>query len=103
MRTTLDECEALGREIGRKLSAAHGQVSVLFPSLGVSAIDCDGKPFDNWAARMALWEGLRSACSPDTELRLLQNHINDPTFAEAAAHKLLQLIHQTDTASIDRD
>lgn len=103
MRTTLDECEALGREIGRKLSAAHGPASVLFPSLGVSAIDCDGKPFDNWAARMALWEGLRSACSPDTELRLLQNHINDPTFAEAAAHRLLQLIHQTDTASIDRD
>ena len=92
MRTTMDECQQLGEEIGRKASAAKGPVSVMFPSLGVSAIDADGQPFDNWAARMALWEGLRTTCSEVVDLSLLQNQINDTEFAEAAAGRLLEMV-----------
>lgn len=92
MRTTMDECQQLGEEIGRKASRSRGPVSILFPSLGVSAIDIDGKPFDNWAARMALWAGLQSTCAQHVSLELLQRHINDPAFAEAAAARLLQML-----------
>lgn len=94
MRTTMDECQQLGEEIGRKASRSRGPVSILFPSLGVSAIDIDGKPFDNWAARMALWAGLQSTCADNVHLELLQQHINDPAFAEAAVSRLLQMLSQ---------
>lgn len=92
MRTTLDECQQLGEEIGRKASRANGPTCVLFPSLGVSAIDVDGQPFENWAARMALWHGLQTTCSDQVGLQLLQHTINDKEFAEAAAAKLLELM-----------
>lgn len=34
MRTSMDECQALGVKIGRKASVSTAPVSVLFPSLG---------------------------------------------------------------------
>jgi uncharacterized protein (UPF0261 family) len=95
MRTTMDECQALGEEIGRKASKSSGPVSVLFPSLGVSAIDVDGKPFDNWAFRLALWAGLQATCDKNVDLQLLQMTINDEAFAEAAANRLLQMLGDT--------
>ena len=97
MRTTMDECQALGEEIGRKASKSSGPVSVLFPSLGVSAIDVDGKPFDNWAFRMALWAGLQTTCEQNVDLQLLQMTINDEAFAEAAANRLLQMLNKNST------
>ncbi|MEZ6128308.1 MAG: Tm-1-like ATP-binding domain-containing protein [Planctomycetaceae bacterium] len=94
MRTTMDECQRLGEEIGRKATRSTGPVSILFPSLGVSAIDVDGQPFDNWAARMAIWAGLQSTCGSNVQLELLQHRINDKEFAAAAANRLLQMLHQ---------
>ncbi|MEZ6124401.1 MAG: Tm-1-like ATP-binding domain-containing protein [Planctomycetaceae bacterium] len=94
MRTTMDECQELGREIGRKASRSKAPVSILFPSLGVSALDLDGQPFDNWAARMALWEGICSAAESHVDLQLRQEHINSPDFAEAAAHQLLRMLNE---------
>lgn len=92
MRTTVEENEQLGAEIGRKASAARGPVCVMFPSLAVSAIDGDAQPFDDWPARMALWAALRSSCGENVELITRQEKINDPTFATAAANRLLDLM-----------
>lgn len=94
MRTTPDECLALGREIGRKLNASRGAVRILFPKRGVSALDREGQPFDDPAARAALLEGLREthARVPLVELDL---HINDAAFAEACANSLLELLRTT--------
>lgn len=92
MRTSMDECQELGEEIGRKASKSSGPVSVLFPSLGVSAIDVEGEPFGNWAFRMALWAGLQATCQPNVDLQLLMMTINDEAFAEAAANRLLKML-----------
>jgi uncharacterized protein (UPF0261 family) len=91
MRTTAAECLALGREIGTKLAAACGPAAILFPTRGVSAIDRTGQPFAHENARAALLAGLREthAQVPLIELDL---HINDSAFAEAAAHKLLEML-----------
>src|SRR5262249_44584318 len=43
MRTTLEENELLGAEIGRKAAAGKGPTAILLPLRGVSAIDCSGK------------------------------------------------------------
>jgi uncharacterized protein (UPF0261 family) len=91
MRTTPDECRALGREIGRKLAAAAGPAEIVFPGRGVSAYDAPGEPFFDPQARAALLHGLHETRShvPLLELDL---HVNDPEFGCTAAERLLALM-----------
>jgi uncharacterized protein (UPF0261 family) len=98
MRTTAAENAAIGAEIARKLSEAAGPVAVLLPARGVSAIDREGQPFDDPAARRALHDAIKAGLPPDrvTELDL---HINDVEFAEAAAMKLVELMGDRDVRS----
>jgi uncharacterized protein (UPF0261 family) len=91
MRTTVEENAALGAEIGRKAAQANGPVAILLPKRGVSAIDREGQPFDDPAARQALFDAI-TAHAGSVEVAALDLHINDPAFAEAAAHKLLALM-----------
>jgi uncharacterized protein (UPF0261 family) len=96
MRTTPEENTLLGTEIARKLAAAKGPAAILLPLRGVSAIDRAGQPFDDPAARAALFEAVRHAADAALglpEIIALDRHINDPAFAEAAASKLLGLLH----------
>jgi uncharacterized protein (UPF0261 family) len=91
MRTTPDENDQLGKEIAHKASAAKGPTAVLVPRRGVSAIDREGQPFWWPEADAALFQSLRNWMSPHVELIELDLHINDPTFARAAADALLRL------------
>lgn len=93
MRTTVEENAKLGEEIGRKVAAAKGPSSILIPKQGVSAIDRDGQPFSDPAARDALFNSIRRTHG-QVELQELDCHINDPAFAEAAARKLLELMRR---------
>ncbi len=61
MRTTSEECERIGADIAGKLAQATGPFEVILPLLGVSAIDADGKPFDDPAARQRLFDALRNS------------------------------------------
>jgi uncharacterized protein (UPF0261 family) len=91
MRTTPDENERIGAEIGHKLAAAHGPAVVFLPARGVSALDAEGQPFCDPIARRALFNALRKSAgsTPVVELDL---HINDADFAEAAAQRLIELM-----------
>ena len=91
MRTTVEENRQLGEEIGRKAAAATGPTCIMTPLKGVSAIDQSGKAFDDPAARQALFDAIR-ATRASVELIELDSHINDTTFAETAAKRLLKLI-----------
>lgn len=91
MRTTPEENAAIGADIGRKLAASVGRAAVLLPRQGVSAIDRAGQPFDDPVARRALFDAIRQTAGP-VEVRELDCHINDPSFAEAAAETLCRLI-----------
>jgi uncharacterized protein (UPF0261 family) len=91
MRTTADENAQIGASIARKLSAATGPLSVLLPGRGVSAIDREGQPFDDPAARHVLHDAIRSGLA-GREVIELDLHINDPEFADAAAHKLIAMM-----------
>ncbi|MFO1041277.1 MAG: Tm-1-like ATP-binding domain-containing protein [Planctomycetaceae bacterium] len=93
MRTTVEENRKLGEEIGRKAAAAMGPTCIMIPLKGVSAIDQTGKAFDDPAARLALYDGIR-ATHENVELVELDNHINDAAFAGAAAKRLLSLFFQ---------
>jgi uncharacterized protein (UPF0261 family) len=91
MRTTPAETALLGAEIGRKLAAATGEVAVFLPARGVSAIDADGKPFNDPAARASLFAAIR-AHGPGLEIHELDAHINDLAFAMAAAERLWEMV-----------
>jgi uncharacterized protein (UPF0261 family) len=91
MRTTPEENAKLGEEIGRKVAAAKGPACILLPLQGVSAIDRAGQPFDDPAARAALFDAIRQHRG-GLELVELDCHINDAAFAEAAADELLAML-----------
>jgi uncharacterized protein (UPF0261 family) len=92
MRTTPAECAEIGRELGRKLSLARGPAALFVPRHGVSAIDRAGQPFDDPVARDALVAALRTTAG-DLEIQELDCHINDPQFADAAAGRLIEMLH----------
>jgi uncharacterized protein (UPF0261 family) len=94
MRTTPQENDRLGLEIAQKASAAKGPTAVLLPLLGVSAIDKEGGPFCWPEADQALFRRIRGELSSRVELVEFDAHINDSSFAEAAANKLLELMRQ---------
>jgi uncharacterized protein (UPF0261 family) len=91
MRTTPEENARIGADLGRKVSEAKGPKSILLPRKGVSAIDREGQPFDDPAARAALYGAIRETAT-GVEIVELDHHINDPEFADAAARKLLDLM-----------
>ncbi len=91
MRTTLEENRQLGREIGHKVSQATGPTTILLPKQGISAIDRAGQPFDDPAARAALYVAIRESAGA-VAVEEIDAHINDSTFATAAAARLLTLM-----------
>ncbi len=86
MRTTPDENAATGRWIGNKLNHCNGQVRLLLPERGVSALDIEGGAFWDPEADAALFEALETTVIQTDRRRVtrLPLHINDPQFAEAA-------------------
>ncbi len=93
MRTTPEENARIGADLGAKVARARGPAAILLPRRGVSAYDREGQPFDDPAARRALFEAIR-AHAGGVEVAELDLHINDPEFADAAAEKLLELMRK---------
>lgn len=85
MRTTPEENDRMGRWIGDKLNRCAGEVRVLIPQGGVSALDAPGKAFHDPAADAALFAALEATVRPTARRRIrrLPHNINDPPFADA--------------------
>jgi uncharacterized protein (UPF0261 family) len=98
MRTTPEENTALGACLGRKLATARRNAEIWLPLGGVSAIDAPGQPFEDQAARGALFDAIREHAGATPVVNVNQ-HINDKEFAEAAATRLIQLIKMSTTTS----
>jgi uncharacterized protein (UPF0261 family) len=93
MRTTAEECRAIGEWIGAKLNDCEGPVRFLIPEKGVSALDVEGGAFWDPAADAALFEALEATIRQTGQRRIerLPLHINDPQFAEAAVAAFHQI------------
>jgi uncharacterized protein (UPF0261 family) len=91
MRTTVEENARIGEFLARQVAKTKGPAVVMLPRQGVSAIDRDGGPFDDPAARQSLFDAVRHNLG-EVPLVELDHHINDPAFAEAAAEKLIELM-----------
>ncbi|KAI9571393.1 hypothetical protein HD554DRAFT_183445 [Boletus coccyginus] len=96
MRTSPEECMALGQTIAQKLrDALPDRTHVLLPLRGFSGIDKDGGPFWDVEADGALLDTLRSA-GLECPIEELDTNINDPSFAAAvsALHTMIQSVDQ---------
>ena len=84
MRTTVEENQAIGEFIVRKLNRMEGPVRFVLPEGGVSAIDAPGKAFWDPAADKALFAAIESGFKPGPNRRLVRTplHLNDPAFAD---------------------
>ncbi len=85
MRTTAEECAAIGRFIGERLNAIDSAVRFFLPEGGVSALDAPGQAFHDPKADAALFDALTATTRQTTTRRLVRvpHHINDPAFAKA--------------------
>ncbi|HID22077.1 MAG TPA: UPF0261 family protein, partial [Planctomycetaceae bacterium] len=91
MRTTPEESARLGELIARRAAAAAGPTVIVLPLHGLSAIDGQGRPFDDPQARRALFDAIRRHRG-SVPLLELDCHINDAAFAERAARTLIELM-----------
>ena len=93
MRTTAEENVGLGKIISQKLNMANGATVLMLPLKGVSGIDAEGQPFYGPEEDKALFDTLRNDVDKSkVEIVEVDQHINDPAFAKAAAHKLVDLM-----------
>jgi uncharacterized protein (UPF0261 family) len=85
MRTTAEECRAIGAFLADKLNAMSGPVRFLLPEGGVSSIDRPGQPFHDPDADRALFETIeqRFRAGADRKLVRLPLNVNDEAFADA--------------------
>lgn len=75
----------MGRWIGNKLNEMEAPVRFFLPEGGVSALDKTGQPFDDPAARHALFTALEDTVRQTSTRQLVRvpQNINDPEFAAA--------------------
>ncbi|MBV9812983.1 MAG: Tm-1-like ATP-binding domain-containing protein [Acetobacteraceae bacterium] len=85
MRTTAEENARMGAWIAGKLNRMEGEVRLLIPEGGVSAIDVPGQPFHDPDADRALFDSLMAHVVQTESRRVvrLPYAINDPPFVEA--------------------
>jgi uncharacterized protein (UPF0261 family) len=104
MRTTADECRAIGAFLADKLNAMAGPVRFLIPEGGVSAIDRPGQPFHDPEADRALFASLeeRFRAGADRKLQRLPLHINDEAFIDALVAAWREVAARTATTSLAR-
>jgi len=84
MRTTAQECEAIGRWIGERLNQMEAPVRFFLPEGGLSAIDRPGQPFHDPAADAALFRALERTVTQTATRQLIRSphNVNDPAFAQ---------------------
>ena len=96
MRTTVEENIQQARWIANRLNRCDGEVRLLLPVGGVSALDAPGQPFWDPEADAALFETLTSEFQQTERRKLvrLPFHINDPNFAQAGVEEFLAIARQ---------
>lgn len=101
MRTTIEENAELGRILAEKANQATAPVAFFLPLRGVSVLDSPGGEF--WLpANQALFDMIKATVRPDIPVYELDQNINDPAFAEAVVHKLLEFLEAKPTAKNSR-
>ena len=79
-----DERRALVRDVAARVATAKGPVHVLMPTQGVEEWDREGEPAHDPEGLAAMVDEMGKAIKPPAKLSMLDCHINDQAFADAA-------------------
>jgi uncharacterized protein (UPF0261 family) len=90
MRTTAEECAALGKILAEKVNDYQAPVAIMLPLRAISLISAAGQVFHDSAADDALFGAIREFANVPVEC--FDEEINSPVFARACALKLLELM-----------
>lgn len=91
VRTNTQDNRALGRTIAHKLNQSRGPVVALWPKMGLSTLDRQGKPYWNPEADKALLKSLRKNLDDSIPLVELDSYINDDKFAKEVVSEFVKL------------
>jgi uncharacterized protein (UPF0261 family) len=94
MRTTAEECVAIGRFLVDKLNRMEGPVRFLVPEGGLSLIDAPGGPFWDPAADRVLFDTIATGFRAGAHRKLvrLPHNVNDPAFADALVRSFAEIV-----------
>lgn len=92
MRTTKEECRALGTLICEKLNKSKGRTSVILPLKGVSMIDVDGQLFYGKDEDEELFNIIKKNINSNIEVVEIDKDINNEEVAICMADKLIKLM-----------
>jgi len=85
IRLSADETEAIASIMAERLNIEPSRVQVLIPLKGWSEADMEGGTLHEPALTAAFVKALQAMLNPDVKITEVNSHINEPSFAEAAA------------------
>jgi uncharacterized protein (UPF0261 family) len=92
LRTNVEENTRMGEMIAAAANAATAPVTIMLPLKGVSMLDSEGGGFWDPEADQACYDAIKQNLNPGIPVIEIDNNINDPEFAQAAANKLLEFL-----------
>jgi uncharacterized protein (UPF0261 family) len=94
MRTTVEECEQLGKIIAEKLNKTNDKTVVVLPKGGVSLLDKEGQPFEGVQQRKVLYQTIKNNLNVNVPYIEVEEDINDPSVSELIAGELIKLLQK---------
>jgi uncharacterized protein (UPF0261 family) len=76
--------------VAEKANAYTAGAVIMLPTLAISVISAEGKPFHDATADQALFTALKQHAR--VPVREFAEEINSPAFAQACAHQLIELM-----------
>lgn len=92
VRLNAAEMAAVGREVARRLQHTRDEAVFMIPKAGYDSYAVAGEGFYDPEADAAFVAALREGLPPNIRIVERDTHIEDPAFAEEAAHTLIGLI-----------
>ncbi len=92
MRTNVEENRIMGQMIAKAANESKGPVAILLPLNGVSMLDSPGGIYWDPQADKACYDTIKANVKQGIRVIEMDNNINDPAFATAAAQTLLKMM-----------
>jgi uncharacterized protein (UPF0261 family) len=94
MRTNVEENRIMGQMIANAANESKGPVAILLPLKGVSMLDSPGGIYWDPEADRACYDTIKANVKKGIRVIEMDNNINDPAFATAAAQTLLKMMEK---------
>jgi len=97
LRTKNKDMEEIAKIIAEKLNRTQGPTAVILSLKGVSFLDLVDEGFVDDEANLVYFETLKQNLKPEIEVKEVNAHVNDESFAAEAAEMLYKLMKMQDT------